>query len=368
MPVPKLNSRDVLMHTVLLTIAIPTFNRATYLSINLAQLCPQLCGHENDVELLISNNDSQDETDDVVKRHIDQGSHITYIRNQTNIGSDRNIAQCFQCARGRYVLILGDDDLLLNGAVDKILNVLRSGDYGICYLAVYGYEENFNRERPPYGRCGHNVVFSRQERFIRKLGIYATFISANVINKELLHDLDVEQFVGTNLVQTYLVYAAILRSTQNMYVSEYLVACKRNNSGGYNFLDVFVGSLNQVFETYTAYGLPKRTFDSVRNDILTGYILYRISAARLAGGSEDIKNEVVSKLRPLYGANWRFWVCIDPTLRLPLAFAIVWAGAWIVVTRAMSGESGRMLSFVCRKIRMKSWRSVVVRGQKAGLK
>ncbi len=364
---PASNNRGVHVGTVLLTIAIPTFNRAAYLNINLIHLCPQLFGHEGDVELLISNNDSQDETEEIVKQHIDQGCHITYIRNQTNIGSDRNIAQCFQRARGRYVHILGDDDLLLDGAVDKILCVLRAGDYGVCYLAVYGYDENPDREKP-LRYHSRNVVFTQKARFIRRLGIYSTFISANIINKELLHDVDTDKFLGTNLVQTYLVYAAISRAARNVHVSEYLVACRRNTSIGYNFLDVFVGRLDKVFEAYIACGLPKQAFDSVRNGILTGHILYRISVARVAGASEDIRNEVVSKLQPKYATNWRFWVCVTPVLRFPLVIAVVWAGAWIFFTRATSGESGRLLSFVRRKMCIKSWRSVFSRGQKVGPK
>ena len=63
----------------LLTIAIPTYNRPSYLDINLKQLFHNWKQLEvkNELEILISNNHSTDNTDTIIKNNIVFGKPIT---------------------------------------------------------------------------------------------------------------------------------------------------------------------------------------------------------------------------------------------------------------------------------------------------
>jgi abequosyltransferase len=222
----------------LLTIAIPTYNRASYLRLNLEQLSSQFYKVAHNVEILISDNCSTDKTSDVVTGFVAQGLPIRYIRNPENIGSDCNIAQCFNEAAGRYVLILGDDDLLVDGALEILLALLEKNHYGVLSMRPYGYDNDFRREYPGGGSRVHE--FTDVGEFVIALGAFSTLISANIISKELLSKVDARKFCGSNLVQTQLVYRAALAARLNVCVDQYLVACKRNNTGGYVFPQVFV--------------------------------------------------------------------------------------------------------------------------------
>src|SRR5262245_13625591 len=107
----------------LLTIAIPTWNRASYLEQNLAQLGAEMRGvAPGEVELLISDNHSTDSTPKVVENAQRAGLAIRYVRNAENLGWGRNFAQCFELASGTYLLLLGDDDLLCDGALRLTLD------------------------------------------------------------------------------------------------------------------------------------------------------------------------------------------------------------------------------------------------------
>ena len=64
----------------LLSIAIPTYNRAHYLDLCLSQICKQLPGNEQDIELIVSDNASPDNTEEVVKKYIDRGIDLKYIK------------------------------------------------------------------------------------------------------------------------------------------------------------------------------------------------------------------------------------------------------------------------------------------------
>jgi glycosyltransferase involved in cell wall biosynthesis len=102
-----LNERASTGDRPLVTIAIPTYNRADKtladtLRSALAQTYPN-------TEVLVSDNCSTDNTEAVV-RAIDP--RVRYVRQPENLGLNGNLNQCAALANGDYVLVLHDDDLI----------------------------------------------------------------------------------------------------------------------------------------------------------------------------------------------------------------------------------------------------------------
>lgn len=338
-------------HAKLLTIAIPTYNRSGYLDLCLSQLCKQWRGHENQIEILVSNNMSTDDTDRIADKYMSLGYPLVYIKNAENIGSDRNIAQCFHRALGKYVLILGDDDVLVDTSVGKIIEELRTGDYGVVFLQPYGYDHDFAKERP-LRLFKRKAVYIDKGKFIRKLGVYSTFISANIINKSLIHStVDPYSFAGTNLVQLFLIYHAVLASQKNLYLPEYLVACKRNNSGGYNFISIFVTNLNNAFNDFSKKGLPAAAFEGVNKKLITWYFPYYILRMRERNETGLLDPSSLSELYKRYGRYFSFKICIVPLIKWPLATARLWGLVVIVISRIANGEISRLVSYAWNKLR-----------------
>lgn len=89
------------------TIAIPTYNRSNYIGESIASVLGQT---DTNFELLIVDNASTDNTQKVVKSFTDD--RIRYIKNKENIGIINNWNKCVSEARGKYLMILGDDDVL----------------------------------------------------------------------------------------------------------------------------------------------------------------------------------------------------------------------------------------------------------------
>lgn len=109
----------------LLSICIPTFNRADLLEICLSTVLPQLTAFPNEVECVISDNASSDRTGEVIARFSAQYSVKTF-RNDVNTGIIANITKCAsELACGEFVLLIGDDDVLCVGAVARMLDTLR---------------------------------------------------------------------------------------------------------------------------------------------------------------------------------------------------------------------------------------------------
>lgn len=330
----------------LLTIAIPTWNRAAYLQLNLKQLSGQISKAANNIEILISDNCSTDETPAVVAGFVEQGLPIRYIRNSENVGSDFNIAQCFNEAAGRYVLILGDDDLLIDGSLVLLLALLDKKQYGVLSMRPYGYENDFRREHP--GGCSRIHEFTDAGDFVVALGAFSTLISANIISKELLSGVDARKFCGSNLVQTHLVYRAVLAAEVNVCIDQYLVACKRNNSGGYDFSQVFVDRFEAILDECHVLGLSREAIVKLERRLLIGYYPFYIWRQRLGGG-EDL-DAAWERFRIRYDGRLAFHLFVAPIFRLPRRVALVWGAMAIVVGRVFNGDARRGLSFALHRL------------------
>jgi len=112
----------------LVTIAIPTYNRANEflrqsIQAALSQTYPE-------IEIIVSDNHSSDNTPEVVKGFADP--RLRYIRQQANIGYMKNYDFCLEQARGAYFSLLPDDDLIDKDFVDVCMKgVNHKTDIGI---------------------------------------------------------------------------------------------------------------------------------------------------------------------------------------------------------------------------------------------
>lgn len=72
------------MNSKLLSIIIPTFNGGKFLQENLHTLIPMMKSVSNNVELIISNNASEDNTDEIVQNALNEYQQIIYINTTLN--------------------------------------------------------------------------------------------------------------------------------------------------------------------------------------------------------------------------------------------------------------------------------------------
>ena len=111
----------------LLSIAIPSFNRPEALRECLQSLEAELERLPSGVvEICITDDVSTDpDTLEIAADFAERCSYASVRRHAANVGLERNIlAACDPC-RGEYVLIMGNDDKLVPGAMDIVLDDLR---------------------------------------------------------------------------------------------------------------------------------------------------------------------------------------------------------------------------------------------------
>ncbi len=111
----------------LLTIAIPSFNRATLLDKQLAWLCQEVQSCATECEILISDNCSTDHTAAIIAKWQQECPQVNWRvnRNPENIGVMRNISYCLQNAASEYVWVIGDDDDIQLGTLSYVIKSLK---------------------------------------------------------------------------------------------------------------------------------------------------------------------------------------------------------------------------------------------------
>src|SRR4051812_3494802 len=103
----------------LLTISIPTYNRAPMLKRCLESA---LSCTDPAIEILVSDNASPDNTREALSQFKDR--RLRWWSNPENVGAERNILGLWRQARGQWILCISDDDFFLPGGLDRILSVV----------------------------------------------------------------------------------------------------------------------------------------------------------------------------------------------------------------------------------------------------
>lgn len=302
------------------SICIPTYNRAECLDINLKLIFEQLNKDNLEkLEILVSNNDSEDNTDNIVKKYINMGMPISYYRNETNIGPDGNFLQCVDKAKGKYVLLLGDDDFLVEGAIDCILSILSENEYGNVYIGnnvkLLGASKNTST-----GLKFDNIKlekFTNPNKYLEYVSYFITFMSGTIFNKcKLDKIISYEKYNKTNLIQLSFYLHAALTSEYNLIIKNTCLMTKSNDNGGYQLVHVFCENFNALLTMFIEKGLSESTIKKINNDLLEEFFPFWLALIRTK--KNRFKDEDADGiLRRYFSNNMRYWLLIYPVMHLP---------------------------------------------------
>ncbi|MFF3442175.1 glycosyltransferase family 2 protein [Streptosporangium sp. NPDC002721] len=129
----------------LVSVGLPVRNGAARLAGAVRSVLAQ--DHEN-IQLVISDNASTDETEEYCRDLAESDSRVTYHRNPENIGLLNNFIRVGRLARGTFFRWVGDDDRLDPGCVSRSLRVLAEDERlvlvttGVAYTGPDGVTES----------------------------------------------------------------------------------------------------------------------------------------------------------------------------------------------------------------------------------
>ena len=110
-----------------ISIIIPTYNRCQYLK----QLIQSIFNQSyNNIELIVINDNSTDDTDIYMKEVKKENSKITYIKNKKNKGPSYNRLIGYERAKGTYIIFADDDDYYTdNNFFEKAVRVFEKKEF-----------------------------------------------------------------------------------------------------------------------------------------------------------------------------------------------------------------------------------------------
>lgn len=165
----------------MLSICIPTFNRASSLDRLLSNISEEATGLGEGIEVCISDNGSKDNTQAVISKWEKQ-MPISKNRNSANRGFDVNVIMALRLAKGRFAWLMGDDDALVEGAVGRLLqNLKKHGNSGLGAVYLRNYPKNPG-DLKKVGFAGFRI-FGKGERGCPHLPV--GFISSNCLRRDI---------------------------------------------------------------------------------------------------------------------------------------------------------------------------------------
>lgn len=264
----------------LLTIAIPTYNRAHLLDLCLDRVIKQIRDSPEKIELLVSNNASTDNTKETIARHLALYPELHYSENASNLGPDYNIAQCFKLAHADYVWIFSDDDLLLPRAIERIVPLLKTQDLGIITLAVNFYPEkgSFDESLFPYEPLSFRLYHDPYE-LAREVHFWLTYITGVIVNKRKALERGIS-YPGQDsfLIQLGWVIPALFSRLPSARVETPLILGRALEVLDFKLFYVFGSSYPAVLRRLSKRGhLPTKAKDMLIDMIISKYFTIYIS-------------------------------------------------------------------------------------------
>lgn len=106
-------------------------------------------GMQDDIELLVSNNNSDDNTDALVKSFLKDYNFIRYNKNDTNIGGKSNVLKSMELAKTPFVMFFGDDDNINVDGFKPVIDILKANnDVGVLLdtsISKFKYPDKLKR-------------------------------------------------------------------------------------------------------------------------------------------------------------------------------------------------------------------------------
>lgn len=245
----------------ILSICIPTFNRAGYLDKCLKSIFDQ-AGNDSNIEVVVSDNNSDDNTKEIVDKYMSKYNNLKYFKNEGNIGGDKNVLVAMERGIGKFITSRGDDDYFTPYSIYKLVNKLyKNSQCGVFYI--------FN------SATTNEIVDYGINNYVKNVSFNATFISGVVLKKSNFDNIiNKDKLMYLTFNHVYLQLSILLENNQYCIIYDNFFS----NSGshkpsGYNFGRIFIENYLEVIYYFKEFGLSKETIKLEKKNLIEGMIL-----------------------------------------------------------------------------------------------
>lgn len=275
-----------------LSICIPTYNRGNILRETIESIIAQA---EQDIEIVISDNGSADDTQEIVKELQRRFARLNYFRWDKNVGPDRNFLKAIEMAQGTYCWFLGSDDILTENAIDIILAEIKNNTADIYFLNKQGFDYSLKNERPTYSPLSKlndtKIIFGEKNILICKVLSSLGYIGSLCFRKSLWDSIDpreYEKYLGSAYIHVYMIQRLIKRGWVVKYLSFIFIKWRFGDDSilrEHKAIGRLRIEVNYINITKDVFG--DRSFEAkfVANEFIKQYIFYLILRFKVEGRS-----------------------------------------------------------------------------------
>lgn len=281
----------------LLSLCIPTYNRAPYLKSLLESILPQLTPQ---VEVVISDNGSTDNTKDLIATFADKIPSLAYFSLRENQGPDRNFLHVVERAQGQFCWLLGSDDALYPGAVARLLEEIRHATADLFLLRKNSYDSHMSHRVLAYEPMGHygdtttNDEKSQHKEFFCRVASNLGYLGGLAFRRSLWQSVDAASFIGTAYVHVFIIQHLLKAGYPLKYLSTPAIKWRADNDSilttwtadpslrrkAFLRLQIELGYLDI---TKKVFGNTSKTLRYVTHDLAKGNLFYQLLKYKLDG-------------------------------------------------------------------------------------
>ena len=256
--------------TKLLSFCVPTFNRVGTLLTMLERVIHDP-DFDEEVEIIISDNCSTDDTEQQVRRIASKYANVKYYRNKENV-KDKNFYLALSRGEGRYLKLLNDYVTFKNGSLKVMKDYIRKYENQDVNLFFY------SNLRSPH-RASKEVVFENVDSFVHDINNKITWIANFGIWKKNFKELDNSNTLWeTQLAQMeWTLHEVSLRKTVVINYHGYETLNVPNKKMSYAFFVPHVINYYNIYKTYIKRSLiTQKTIDRDKYRVLSHFVGSRI--------------------------------------------------------------------------------------------
>jgi len=258
----------------LLSICIPTFNRAEYLERSLERYVSDTAFCD-EIEIVISDNASTDNTQLVGEKYTSLYTNIKYYRNKINV-NDENFYLALDRASGEYVKLMNDSLLLEKAALGYLLNTVQAhmnDRTPLFFINMPGFNHTPSDE----------IECNNFGEFVKYLSFVVTAISCFGAWRENWNNVkDRQKYASLKLCQDDWCYQIVEKQGHCILLTKpYFTTMNIGIRAGYNWFEVHVKNYYTILQPYIDKGLvsdadlsiEKRTYlKGLKPQIVMNYI------------------------------------------------------------------------------------------------
>ena len=244
----------------LLSICIPTRNRADVLKPCLDSIVNSK-SFTSDIEVIVSDNCSEDETQKLTLEYVEKYPNIKYYRNDSNLGGDRNILLSLERGSGIFLKLNNDYSIFKKGSLEYLVSIVKDNLNNKPALFFH----NGSRTDEKKVITDFNEIFKQERWGMSWIGGYGYW-------KEDFDNFEErDRRIATRFQQIDWFIRSFKKKKQILCINYPLTErlAFKSKQGNYNFIEVHTRNFLVQFEELIPQGLLKKeTIEFVKKESL----------------------------------------------------------------------------------------------------